>query len=1073
MDSPRLDINPTAGTLQPKTVTILLLIAVLTISALHSLLVPSSVHAQETIEEQVAISDPGSEDIQAQWMSVADYSDLHFSDADWRLPHEYFINWPLRPDDQCGLGPDGQEYKALPWIPQFSGDMDDVEAAPTRQDFRDSVTSPTYDSDPQAGELDQGNYFDASGDCSNRYVDGGTTTETQAGTPSDGEDDSRGAWLRTHAFGGWTSPSSTVSGTAYRTDTDCPVVDTGQFDGTPFEDEPRMWGRCDVDAVDHSEQLFNNAGYPNFTPHTDDSGDPVRLTSSGVTVFNHFFYVDEEDHEIAEQNPGVDTNLQAIADDWMRIYLNGKFVDSTEATIGQAALDQEVLEYLEPGEINMLAVQVVDKLDWHTGDEHSAANAAGIHYQINISGEITEDPEPEDSDVVTDVISGDKIAPPGTTAPIQAYIENQAQMPMSNPEEPQEPQEPSESNKTECIIDPDSQACDDAMDEAWDQYDDEFEQWEEDHAQWQEDQQEYDDTRAEKTSGDTELEVAAFQGDTGIVSPNPQDCPTGNLDPQPADPADSGDYNYREECTFDFNIDGEAEDEDRVWFQSRAYEDNQLVDLSDNEPRLEVVRNFEMTTDTTADLDGGDQDELTGTFAIKADIENLRQRALDGMSTTSTLLANQPLTVTMRISENSGYTTGLSGATSNKLVSPTGSGNAVTWSYSGTGPQTFQPQPTFDSDTVRATTSIAEGEVLSPGQVCFETEVSPVHRRAASLPFGTQVVPIDTGDSFTSEDCVDVRPVEGPYLAVDDGDVQGGAVQVNHETTKEQCRIDDGDNDDVLGRVRSGSQQGSRGTYAVAATRNIANFGSAENTEADILQFGNTPPGQYRAVCRPDLTDREYYEDLGYNVVTTGNTNIDAIINQVNAGGAIENNSVVIVDNPGTATPSYDGEALDPGRQVTIVIAEPDTGTGSGDLTITDNISHAGGSRNVRDDIPALGLVVGGDVNIESNVEDVQAYISANGQVDTCSDVEDITQDGVAPECDNELEIRGALLAESILFRRTGRDDGSGYGDVGETGPAERITFAPELLLSSPPGIFGSTNNIFAERPIRERLPLF
>lgn len=957
----------------------------------------------------------------SDYLGTPGYAELHHNHVGNN------VNWPERgPDsgDQCdSYGPSGQDDKSIPWLPQSPpGWLDEWGLDGDEYDNR---TEPWNNTNP---DVDNGDFFNLSGDCQSSPTDGGTDTSPQGGGLP-------GAWLHQDAFAGWTDINftGTIMGSSSVCRTEGTDIDTAQFAGTEYEDFPRMWsGWCERDQEDeHGSNLFRLNDYAGWEA----PGDFI-LTSSGVSIFRHTFNLSQESIDRIQNSDDAELELNIIADDWLQVYLNEDFITGHVRTVaGRGITVGEMVkrDLIHEGE-NVLAVQAVDKAAWHEGNGSAdQPNAAGVAYQLNIEGEL--DPpdnggdEDTATDLETDTMTPDKFVIPGeNNVAIRAYVENTETMENEDPGDP--PEEPEA-----CEEDPDSQECED---------------YEEELAQWEEDKQAYDEEWEEKTSEPVTLGVRATRS-RNRINPNEDSVNVGRLEP-----------GEREERTFDdFDVDGNAQEGDIISFQSWADEEGYgTVYGSDPGTELYVARNFDMRG--RVDAEDRDQDELTGYFWIYGeDIENHRRRALDGMSTGES--PGYALDITLRVTEGEEYIEPLQDAQSlrGRTTAPSGQGYSLTWTASGNGSQTFPPQNTPARERIRARTQVKDGTVSgSRKQVCFELEINPQYRDW--LPNGyrgsNKIDGGGRGGSYVSnEDCTTLRQVDRPYVTTEDGDVHGGAVQVDPDTA-EHC---ENDGQGVHGQRRGSSPQGSKSTYAVAATGTISRFGSRDSTTSNILQFGNNPPGNYRAVCRPDLTDQEYYENLGFNIESVSTRNLNNIINRVN-NGSIPNDSVVFANYSSLSTdPSIGDVTLEAGKRVTIVRVG-----GTNNIEVRGDISVEGGGRSETDDIPALALVAAGDIDINSGVDSIEAYISSNGTVDTCADVADITDRGVAPQCQDQLEIRGALLAQEIRFRRT-------YGDAGNTEAAETIVFTPWLYLSPPPGIFGVTNNIFTERPVWERLPFF
>lgn len=556
----------------------------------------------------------------------------------------------------------------------------------------------------------------------------------------------------------------------------------------------------------------------------------------------------------------------------------------------------------------------------------------------------------------------------------------------------------------------------------------------------------YVENTGEGESDPVKLRVSATSGDTGSIRPSRKTKDVGTLEP--------GD---REDRSFRFRVKDNAREGDHVCFKSRAKESGGSWVTGSRRSCVGIVRNFDMRTRTYAP--NGPEDELTGPFRVRGIIRNMRRRARDGMSTQG----HDYIEVTLSVVSGQRYIKPLYNGWSYKAGRPTRSRSyEMMWRYSGSRRESFNPyRRTRDNDTVSAWTEVKKNRVEGRKRVCFRVKAVPRYRHRTIFRSYNGWGGIDTGSSYSSRDCTRLWEVRRPYVTTEDGDVHGGSVRVDPETAaSEQCR---NDNVDVIGRIPdSGNRRGSKSTYAVSATGRIREFGSNNSTRDGRLKFGNQPPpGNYQAVCRPDLTEIQYYRNLGYTVVRDGRRNIRGIINQINNERGRYRSGDEFVVWLTNRHPKVQGSnvTLKEGKRVTFV-------TRHRDFDIRSDVTMQGGSRDSVSEIPSLAIVAGGDIDIYRDVENIQAYIVSNGTVDTCGNVRRIDRVNRAPRCGDRLRIRGALVAKEIEFRRTS-------GDVGNSGPAEIIVYAPEIHLSPPPGIMGRTNNIFFGRPLWERLPFF
>lgn len=111
----------------------------------------------------------------------------------------------------------------------------------------------------------------------------------------------------------------------------------------------------------------------------------------------------------------------------------------------------------------------------------------------------------------------------------------------------------------------------------------------------------------------------------------------------------------------------------------------------------------------------------------------------------------------------------------------------------------------------------------------------------------------------------------------------------------------------------------------------------------------------------------------------------------------------------------------------------------SGDVTISGNITTNPGPYNSIYDLPQVVIFVDGDVNITSNVTEIDAWIIATGAIDTCNSFisGQTTADVVGisgSACTNQLIFNGPVMAEKIKLNRSFGSDPlvSRYGVLGD-----------------------------------------
>lgn len=207
-----------------------------------------------------------------------------------------------------------------------------------------------------------GDDFTESGNCGDRYADGGAGSQL---------------WLSPGSVGGWAhSGWSGNNGTAKSTE-GASGLDSGHLTCC----SPRVWGRSTKltgAANEHAVKLFQDNGYSGYSNHTDSSGNPIGLRSNGVTLFNQEFELTQDEYDRLFLSGGS-ANISMRADDFFILYINGNYI--TQETLSPSAFSANVKSALNPG-TNVIAAQVVDKARWH--EDPNVSNAAGLWYELSM-----------------------------------------------------------------------------------------------------------------------------------------------------------------------------------------------------------------------------------------------------------------------------------------------------------------------------------------------------------------------------------------------------------------------------------------------------------------------------------------------------------------------------------------------------------------------------------------------------------------------------------------------------------------------------------------------------------------
>lgn len=245
------------------------------------------------------------------------------------------------------------------------------------------------------------------------------------------------------------------------------------------------------------------------------------------------------------------------------------------------------------------------------------------------------------------------------------------------------------------------------------------------------------------------------------------------------------------------------------------------------------------------------------------------------------------------------------------------------------------------------------------------------------------------------------------------------------------------------GRVQGNLTGAAKDQYVVSASAldGINDFGSRNaksGTPGDVLKLGQT--GEYAQICRSDLVASvalPYFQAHPGDVNVISGTDFDLTGKPEGAYYFMPSSTLAV---HGTVS-----------AKITIVAL-------SGNVEITGTILSAG-SKYASRQIPSLGIITKGDINISGSAVSVDAFLFADGTIDTCVEANSA--------CLNTLSVNGFLMAKNIMFRRLGPANSSG-AVVGE-----QVRMSPDLYLN-PPLLFDNSGDgtIYAQG-LGEKQPLF
>lgn len=313
------------------------------------------------------------------------------------------------------------------------------------------------------------------------------------------------------------------------------------------------------------------------------------------------------------------------------------------------------------------------------------------------------------------------------------------------------------------------------------------------------------------------------------------------------------------------------------------------------------------------------------------------------------------------------------------------------------------PSETISSDWSNSIYDNVPSAGLSIGsKICYVMSLTP--------PSSTS-----TGWSHSSVLCVTVA--KEPFVHIWGNDLRVGSDWLSTSSNK---------NSGIFGltTTANGLTYGSWGEYGVLAPNSVARFGSAAglvNGNASSLQsdwsgltFANTG-GTFGSFVS-DPASMGLLPDVRSYI-----SRFDADPN-------------VRVQVSGTVLTGWPG-----GSERHRVLQRLTTGTTT--INIRQNINRPippGGYGDV-EAMPQL-IIIADNINIESDVTNIDAWLIATNVIDTCGDVSSPLTTGV---CDKQLTINGPVMARQLLLRRT-----AGSNDVATLNePAERINMPASTYI--------------------------
>jgi hypothetical protein len=239
----------------------------------------------------------------------------------------------------------------------------------------------------------------------------------------------------------------------------------------------------------------------------------------------------------------------------------------------------------------------------------------------------------------------------------------------------------------------------------------------------------------------------------------------------------------------------------------------------------------------------------------------------------------------------------------------------------------------------------------------------------------------------------------------------------------------------VNGSVKGFTNGGSGGQYVVSASLlNGINGFTSNGAGADTLKLGQS--GAYAQTCRPDLlaaANAYWTVGAGYSVI--GGNDFD-----------VTGKSGVYFYNGGNLT--IHGVVS---GKVTVVAR-------SGKVRVSGPITLSGATYAPHD-VPSLGVIASGNIEIPAAVTRVDAYLFSNAVIDTC-----VEANGACAT--PTLVVNGFLMGKTLALHRLGPFNANG------TPAGELVTLNPQIYLNPPKLFDASVDNTLLEGQ-GESQPLF
>ena len=341
------------------------------------------------------------------------------------------------------------------------------------------------------------------------------------------------------------------------------------------------------------------------------------------------------------------------------------------------------------------------------------------------------------------------------------------------------------------------------------------------------------------------------------------------------------------------------------------------------------------------------------------------------------------------------------------------------------------------------------------------------------LAFGTYTItytvsgPDVTGGSKSCPDTIDV--IRSPYFKVYNGDIfTGGAFQHSGACPAVSSLSSPGR---LLGNFYSATGVGAGSQIAAIAMANVTGVSSndlrATATSPAELTFANVnlPGGgggmfggfsKFDTSGAPGYCASDYFNDTQFTAGDPRRTTSKAGSLDVYSGALADGQQVVSTPGGGQLQLRAKGSGIN--KRFTLFV--------DGDVYIKDNIVYAPATWTSVNTIPYLAIIVRGNILIDSSVTQLTGLFIAqpsydaadvmkpdSGRIYTCTKPgSGVTKTNAVKFCDTQLNVRGALIGQRIILRRTiGSLKGASLSEP-KTSPnvAEIVNYTPEFFVGRP-----------------------